>query len=100
MKIEETELPSPRDEPSEEFRTAGRPTPGLAGETRVIEGPKVPVFVSPDSHAAYLAGWQAGRRVAEAGPLPGEIARDVVRILDAVPSITDRHISSETRNDL
>lgn len=43
----------------------------------------VPEFIAPEDHAEYLAGWHAGRLAAERGPLPFEVARDVVLIVEA-----------------
>lgn len=43
----------------------------------------VPDWVPASARADYMAGWLAGRRAAAtAGPLPDEVARDVVAIID------------------
>ncbi|WP_157695489.1 hypothetical protein [Nakamurella panacisegetis] len=43
----------------------------------------MPAFVAADSRDDYLAGWVAGQAAAQLdGPLPDELARDVVSILE------------------
>ena len=43
----------------------------------------VPEFIPPESETDYLAGWDRGRKAADEGPLPDEVAREVVQILEA-----------------
>jgi hypothetical protein len=43
----------------------------------------IPDVVAPEHRNDYIAGWLAGRRAA-ATPLPDNVARDVVMILDAL----------------
>ena len=65
---------------------ATQPTGAPSHETSAISRPKVPDFIPPAARAAYLAGWQAGSLTAKTRPLPGEIAHDIVRVLDSVSS--------------
>ena len=45
--------------------------------------PAVPAFVALDDRVEYLAGWMAGSAAARlAGPLPDELAREVVALLE------------------
>lgn len=48
----------------------------------------VPDFIAPENVADYLKGWAAGRQAAGQGPLPDEVAHDVVLILDAADATT------------
>jgi hypothetical protein len=43
----------------------------------------IPNFIAGEHREDYIAGWRAGRRAAAVAPLPDDVARDVVLILDA-----------------
>ena len=62
---------------------------GIGGTSRAVSastdrrGTAVPGIVAIEDRAEFLAGWAAGQAAASAcGPLPDEIARDVVLLLD------------------
>lgn len=58
-------------------RQAASPLPAVSDVVAV------PAFIAPENRDDFLAGWAAGRDAATAGPLPDEIACEVVLILDA-----------------
>ncbi len=60
--------------------------------------PVVPAFIGDGERADYVAGWRAGRQAAALGPLPDELARDVIHIIDGFGRASAR--PSQTGSDL
>ncbi|KEZ36185.1 hypothetical protein CEDDRAFT_02516 [Frankia sp. CeD] len=60
--------------------------------------PVVPAFIGDGERADYVAGWWAGRQAAALGPLPDELARDVIHIIDGFGRAVAR--PSQTGSDL